>query len=502
MRPATGAPLLADAGCLSSGSHPPQDLHGLGALLVQHVGRAHGFEGPHNRGEGPTLSEGAARLIYAAVEGRLLQLVSLALKLSRRSTRVSGRGVLCVSDIKEAMKILNFKPVLGYAGVSCCRYMALPRPLSGSRLLRRQKARPPDPLLLLREQQHQLNEKLHHRLQQHMQREQKREHPQQSQEEDDLHEQQLFLTSVSEALEAAMEERAGIDSGRAFNRTLGVLRSIFAIEPLLPFLGQLFATQLPAYQHLPHRATLLLQLGHAVVGSLAVTEAEIGDGGADRNPATRREQRLRLSLPPLSLSCLRHLVLHCLGTLGAAETLTVFNRISSPSSWLRLWVVQISSKLDAAVTELTEQLTESPLYPSEDASIALGHIFAILGDADDGYRDAYCPIVAAALRRADRAVAAATTAHAAATCCTGWPEGMPQQQQKPRQRLKQKDVTDFVARIIKLLAKVKQQVQEQRNPQQREDWQQEQQRLRALSGQSSLEDFTKDSGLVLLEMVL
>lgn len=50
-------------------------MHLLGALLVQQVGRAHGFEGPRRKGEGPLLSEGAAKLIYAAVEGRLLQVL-------------------------------------------------------------------------------------------------------------------------------------------------------------------------------------------------------------------------------------------------------------------------------------------------------------------------------------------------------------------------------------------------------------------------------------------
>ncbi|KAL8441181.1 hypothetical protein Emag_007372 [Eimeria magna] len=500
---AMGAPL---------GGPPVQDLHAQGALLVQQVGRAHGFEGPRRRGEGPLLSEGAAKLIYSAVEGRLLQTECAGRQLpcveccrcegghahpqlqgllaaaavaaaaaaavgpvrppvsrleahvvrwgfnlpanrlpclfnssSNSSGNSSGNSNSSSNSSSSSSRVVcvcvHAQPVLGYDGVTCCRYIALPRPLTGSRLLRRQKARPQDALLQLQQQQQRLqqlqqqqqpqqdDEAIQHivacgpalpayrpqaipsssssssssnvnweecvdlealvcsdlllppprrpclgvhwlavegeapalpqnepppwaalavaavdtpaaaaaaaataeegaslaalRMQQQsrmgqaaataapglkalpgaaaaeaaaaaaarsgfalkLYTKQQQQQQQQEEEEDaggDLlpveelliapkvacalgKEQQLFLASVTEALEAAMEERAGLDSARTFSRTLQVLRQISALEPLLPSLAQLFASKLPAYQHLPHRAVLLLQLGEALL---------------------------------------------------------------------------------------------------------------------------------------------------------------------------------------------------------------------------------------------
>ena len=97
--------------------------------------------------------------------------------------------VMMLIPICVFVVFLPVQPVLGYDGVSCCRYVALPRPLTGSRLVRRQKARPADLLLQLQHQQqqqlqHQQQQQLQHQLQHQMQQQQQHHHQQQEEDEE------------------------------------------------------------------------------------------------------------------------------------------------------------------------------------------------------------------------------------------------------------------------------------------------------------------------------
>ncbi|CDJ43528.1 hypothetical protein ETH_00031025, partial [Eimeria tenella] len=181
--------------------------------------------------------------------------------------------------------------------------------------------------------------------------------------------------------------------------------------------------------------------------------------------------------------------------------------------------------LDAAFTELSEQLLEKELHASDGPEAALGHIFAVLEDAEEGLRDSYIPVVAAALRRAAAAAAAAAAVREASARCALLTHGerqrirqqqqgfkqqqqqQGQQQQQQQQELRrQKEVKAFVEKIVALLTKMKQQAQMQQEHDQQHQLftqpQQQQQQQQQQASFSSLGDISRCMGSALLEMVV
>ncbi|CBZ49747.1 conserved hypothetical protein [Neospora caninum Liverpool] len=80
-------------------------------------------------------------------------------------------------------------------------------------------------------------------------------------------EHQQFLQAVRETLQAAMEEKHGVDYERNFRKMLKIVSSIPGLEQLLPCLARFFAVELGGCLHLPHRATLLLRLAEAILAN-------------------------------------------------------------------------------------------------------------------------------------------------------------------------------------------------------------------------------------------
>ncbi|KYF39070.1 transcription initiation factor TFIID complex subunit TAF6 [Toxoplasma gondii ARI] len=80
-------------------------------------------------------------------------------------------------------------------------------------------------------------------------------------------EHQQFLQAVRDTLQAAVEEKHGVDYERNLRKMLKIVSSIPGLEQLLPCLARFFAVELGASLHLPHRATPLLRLAEAILAN-------------------------------------------------------------------------------------------------------------------------------------------------------------------------------------------------------------------------------------------
>ncbi|KEP61231.1 UNVERIFIED_CONTAM: transcription initiation factor TFIID complex subunit TAF6 [Hammondia hammondi] len=80
-------------------------------------------------------------------------------------------------------------------------------------------------------------------------------------------EHQQFLQAVRDTLQAAVEEKHGVDYERNLRKMLKIVSSIPGLEQLLPCLARFFAVELAACLHLPHRATPLLRLAEAILAN-------------------------------------------------------------------------------------------------------------------------------------------------------------------------------------------------------------------------------------------